>query len=289
MRHAIVEEYIKVIDAVRKNCTRPLTNIFLDTDQIAKIFASKECLLCSFDNAVFVLVPYHDSYYDILYFTSDYMYLKKALKSFKSCYNKNFVVRASVIGKEPVAGEVSSIFAEVEFALSKKIGRVSYTGPNKNKTAVKFLESFGEDSENFATPCFADVSDAQAVLDMLLEEFDMCGENVPELDEIEENILKSQVVVVKINDTLAAVNYFTIKNNIRFCIYEYSRKKFREAGLMFSLNIFIEKHIKKNNIKVTRSYGWRDLTKKRLIRIYAALGENFDGIYIYNHIYNGSV
>jgi len=289
LHRADIATFADAVDSLKKENRGVLSNVFLSISELADIFVKKECFISAFEETIIVLIPYHDKYFDLLFYTSTKEHLKNAMDIFtRVIYKHDFPVRISVIGVEPLTGEIASLLENFSFELSKKIGRVNFTS-SKNEAAEDFFSSFGKDKRKGGvkvSPSFADLDDAQAVLDMLLEEFDLCSENIPELDAIRENIRKKNVVVAKKHGEIIAICYFTIKNRIRFCIYEYTRKEYRGAGVMFYLNNFVEKYFKKNNIKLARSYGWRDVNKKRLIKIYRALGENFDGVYIYNLIFN---
>lgn len=291
MQKITFETYAQLVDSFRKKCITPYTNIYLTAQDISEIFIKKECLFFTIEGTLFILVPYHKFYYDLLFYTISYEALNKSLQVFiKQIYNNQLPIRASLIGKEPSIGELSSIFEKYMFHMSKKLGRINYNNTSaKNEAAQEFFQSFKENNKNASksiNPMFAAPEDAQAVLDMLLEEFDLCGENVPELEAIKENIEKKQVVIAKKDNNIIALHYFTIKNKIRMGIYEYVKKDFRGSGVMFYISNFIENYLKDNNIQITRVCGWRDITKKRLIKVYKSLGENFDGVYIYNLIFS---
>lgn len=295
MEKCLLNNYIKAIDFIHEENGRYITNNFFNFNEIKDILNKKDCFFYDFCSTFFLIIPYHNVYYDLIYYSKGKEYLYKDILYFINNYDYEYPVRASIIGKEPVTGNISELFEKSGFKLVKKLGRVVFDSV-KNDNVVSFVNSFSDiqgnyeesinvkDEKNAMIPVFAKPSDADNILEMLLEEFDMCGENVPELNEIIENIKKNQVAIIKKDNLIIAVNYFNIKNKIRFCIYEYVRKEFRKNSPMFILNNFIDKYIDKNG-GIRRSYGWRDVSKKRLIRVYQSLGERFDGVYIYNHVF----
>lgn len=295
MKKMLIKRYIHAIDSIYAEKWQYITNNFFHFNEMKDILNKKDCFFCDCGTTFFLIIPYHNAYYDLIYYSKGKEYLYKDISCFINNYDYEYPVRASIIGKEPVTGSISELFEKSGFKLVKKLGRVVFDSV-KNDNVVSFVNSFSdiqdnceedinvEDEQNGMIPVFAKLSDADNILEMLLEEFDLCGENVPELNEIIENIKKNQVAVIKKDNLIIAVNYFNIKNKIRFCIYEYVRKEFRKNSPMFILNNFIDKYIDKNG-GIRRSYGWRDVSKKRLIRVYQTLGERFDGVYIYNHVF----
>ena len=180
-------------------------------------------------------------------------------------------------------------------ALSEKktVGKVT-SGTTVNKYAEYFYQT---NNKNYSENCysdsklndiivaFPDVSEAKEIFEILCEEFDLIEDNIPEPEQIIKDIESRFVAVIKKDNKIIAISYNQIKNRIRSCIYEYVRKDFRAGGIMFSLNHFINKYFFEHE-NIIRTYGWRDVTKKRLINVYRALGETFTGIYTTYLIFN---
>lgn len=296
MKRCDIRAYSDAIDAIHKRALRQISNIFLNHAGVEELLNKKSCHLVVYDATLFLLVPYHNTYYDLLFYSTSLEDLARSVKELKEVYDTKWPLRVSIVGKEPLSGELSKIFEENGFTLEKKLGRIVYD-QKANSAALEFFNSFLEDNETggkrkhnkkseYSSPFtakFADEDEAKAILEMLLEEFALCGENVPELEDIRDNIRKGHVAILKKGETIVAVNYYTIKNKIRSCIYEYVRKEFRKNSPMFILNNFVDVHLVENE-EINRSFGWRDVSKKRLIKAYQTLGERFDGIYIYNHL-----
>lgn len=302
MQKAYPSLYVDIFNNLNNKNSIKITNNFFTTNEIFNIFDKKECFIFNTNSSIFILIPYHNKYYDLIYCSINIDKFYHDINSFINIYNSKYLIRASVLGKEPIVGNISKLFLNSGFVLNKKLGRVTFDA-QKSDNAVFFVNSFqelsdvnndedkyiGYDKNNIYNSSlkisFAKISDAEEILKMLLEEFDMCGENVPELKDIKENIEKRQVAIIRKDNVIIAVNYFNVKNKIRYCIYEYVRKSFRSNSMMFFLNNFVNNHLNEVG-QIVRTYGWRDVSKHRLIRAYQALGERFDGVYIYNHIYN---
>lgn len=284
----------KKIDEIRSKNPFALGNIFLNYNEIHDIFKKKECLFLQDDNAIFILIPYHNTFYDILYTALNDEALKHIIDNFKLLYDRKLKVRVSIVGKEDKAESVVSIFAERGFYLGKKLARTLSRKTNKEVHDVisslslsSKLAGAQSDKLTDENVSFAVAGDEKEILSLLLEEFDPSDDNIPELEAISENINKKQVVVIKDNGAIVCLHYFEIKDGKYYGIYDVTRKEYRGEFLFFAIPKFLDQYFIKNNIVINRSYGWRDTANKRLMK-YAILNNQIpDGIYIYNMKWDG--
>lgn len=277
--------YFELIDLVRRSNASCTTNIFVNAHELLDTLKKQKTFMLRQDNqALFIFVRYNDTYYDLLYICASETYEKLAeTTSFLNFIKKlDLPVRVGITGTYDKINTESIIFEQCGFIRNKTVGKITFNA-RKNEYAEHFVNTAiaqspeSDDMDNLVIT-FPDVSDAKEIFDLLCEEFDLIDDSVPGPDEIAEDIKKKFVAVIKKNDRIIAVNYYRIKNRIRSCIYEYVRKEFRTNGTMFLLNNFVNKHIAEHE-NVIRTYGWRDVTKKRLINVYRALGETFCNVY----------
>lgn len=282
------DTYIEKVNEVRKSCLRPLTNIFLSASGAADLLEQKSCEFYTHKDTFLAFVPYHDKYFDVLYCAASSDKLANTLATFIKSYDKRFSLRIAVIGLSQIVNDISTKLENIHIPLAKKIARVSFTN-TKKKFAKEFFSEFAVEKEFYASKGiqveYAREEDSKEILTLLLSEFDVYTENIPELSTIIENINDKHVVIARFNNHIIAINYFNINNNIRHCIYEFVVPEFRKIQLMLYINNFVEINLI-NKITITRTYGWRDMGNKRLIKAYKALGEKFEGVYIYNHLYD---
>lgn len=289
MLTAVSSHYLELIDSVRRNNRSCSTNIFLNAHELLDTLKEHETLLFQLNcQAVFLFVRYHNSYYDMIYVCSTEIFPKLAENPlFLEFIRKtDLPVRVGITGGYDKINEDAEIFKQCGFTQNRTVGKVSFNAP-KNEYAEHFINTSSflaakknenDTPNNNLVIAFADIADAREIFELLCEEFDLIEDSVPELDQIESDIKKKFIAIIRREGKIIAVNYYRIKNRIRSCIYEYVKKDFRTNGTMFLLNNFVNKHIAENE-NVIRTYGWRDITKKRLINVYRALGENFCNIY----------
>ena len=282
-------QYLERIDAVRRENASCFTNIFLNTHELLETLKKKKTKLLQLENhALFIFIRYHDTYYDMYYVCSKETYQKLPLMdSFRNFIKElDLPVRIGISGTYDRINEDSKIFEQCGFVRNKTVGKVT-SNATVNEYAKHFWNTsnpFISDNDNAKTfsddlvVTFADISDVQEIFDMLCEEFDLIEDSIPEPDQILEDIKKKFVAIIKKDNSIIAIHYYRIKNRIRSNIYDYVKKNYRANGTIFILNNFVNKYVAEHE-NVVRSYGWRDITKKRLINAYKALGETFCNVY----------
>ncbi len=253
-----------------------LTNMMLDSYKLREVLQQKQCFFFYAENCLFILIPFHNSHYDVLYLATDEQALKNAIVEFLASYKEKKILRLSVIGKEPMAEKTANLFVENGFTLGKCLARTTVSGESfKAKKAISDLVD--EDIQ----VGFAKEEHAEQILDILLENFDISSDNIPELEEIRTNIKKNQIVAIIINNQVASFIYYEIINNMLFSYYDVTRKEYRNRFLLLYIGNFLADYFKEKQ-KVKRAFAWRDKANKRLIK-YAALNNEFpDGVYLYN-------
>lgn len=302
MEQATVSTVMQKIDTIRSSNPFALSNI-MDYQTLSNAIEKKECFIVQHDLAILILIPYHNLYYDILYCADNADTLKIIINIFKSIYDKDYYVHVGIIGKENHVISISNIFKECCFTLTKKYARM-YTIINKKSKASEANVYFNGNKKPVAKKTdviskpsskvthkyitsFAHDGEEDQILSLLLEEFDISDETVPELDTIREHIKNKQIIVVKHIDNIVALLYFEIKNKTYYGIFEMSKKEYRHEFLMYYIYEFRLNYFNKNKMVFNRFVGWRNKENKRLMK-YSALNNEFpDGIYIYNLKWNG--
>jgi hypothetical protein len=278
MRLATINDFIDCADTLKGKYRRPLSNIFLSADKLRQLFETRHCLLHSLEASLFLLIPYHDSYYDFLYVSVNKDSLRNDLKNFLSVYDGAFTLRASITGKEPSTGEIATVFDESGFVLCKRLARMRVD--SESPLVKQLLKDQREEQVDYAC-----IDEAKEISEMLFEEFDLLGDNIPELSAIIKNIEARQVFVIKRDERIGAIYYIRIHNGQYFGIYEITRKEYRDEFLSLKFSDFLYHHFQRLPIRPTRFYGWRDTANKRLMEFSRLLHQIPDGVFIYNMAY----
>jgi hypothetical protein len=281
MHEASILSFTQSADALKEKYRRWLSNVFLDADKLRQLLENRHCLLHSSEASLFLLIPYHDFYYNFLYVSANKEALCKDLKSFLQDYDHSFTLRASITGKEPPTGEVATIFEESGFALAKRLARV------RADSESSFVKQLLKDQPKERVE-YANAGDAEEISEMLFEEFDLYGDNIPETSEIIENIEARQVLVIRKNKRIGALHYFSIQNGQYFGIYDITRKAYRDEFLSLKFGHFLHHHIRRLAVRLTRVYSWRDTANKRLMAYAQQCKQTPDGVFIYNMVYKPS-
>jgi hypothetical protein len=289
MRKATLDSYRTMTDVLKIRHGRLLTNIFIDINKIKALLQNKKCLFYSTNDSLIIMIPYHNHYYDCLFQSASLVALERDITECMDVYQGKLCLRFSIIGKEPQTGGIAALIEKCGFKLGKKLARMI---PKKlvDEKVMHAWASLGDrndrndrnddNEDNEIKAEFAKPEDAKEILDLLLAEFDILADNLPELESIVENIKKKQVIIVKLNDKIAAFHYFAIENNIRSGIYDVTHKDFRNYNLQNIIYDFLML-----NVNCKRIYSWRDTANKRLLKYSKLLGSEPDGVYIYNMIW----
>lgn len=282
MQAATFEDFCTVYDALKTNMRCTISNIFLDRHNLCKLLKRKHCLQYVTENSIFLLIPHHGVYYDCLYLAKDKESMAASLGELLSLYGDTLPIRCSIIGKEPSAGELSQLVEEKGFALIKKLLRMKLAAPEPK--ILEAMRSYAE--ENRGQMSFAREEDAEEILSILLDNFDPVGDNLPELQDIRDHIARKNVAVLRQGDQIASLHYFFIQHNTLHALYDVTRKEYRGGnGFFMALAVFVHDHFLARDIRCTRVLGWRDATKKKLLKHARKSNQISDDIVIYNMLW----
>lgn len=279
MQHATFEQFSAAHDALKARVRCTLTNLFQDGHELRVLLAEKKCLLHTAEKSLFLLVPYHDAYYDLLYLAADAPTLEDGLRELLKAYTEPLALRGSCIGREPQAGDMAEIFRSQGFALTKKLLRMRATPPPQ-----KILDAMRPYAEEYRDcMSFAGPEDAEEIFALLKEEFDIVADNLPELESIRQNILKKGVAVLRWENTIASLMYFQKHKNTIHGLYDVTRRQYRRQGFFMALVIFLKDHDEPR--QKLRVYGWRDAARQKLVKYAKENNQLPDGIVIYNMLW----
>lgn len=279
MQSSKFQDYIAACDTLKARHRCKLSNIFLDNYGLHQKLTQKDCQLHATSGALFLLIPYHsNAYYDCLYLAADADRLNEGLESLLGNIHLDQDIRASIVAKEPMAGGLAGMFQHQGFELTKKLIRTQSTqaAPARLKAMGMFAEEY-QDCMSFAI-----LQDAEEILEILKENFDLVADNIPELEAIRENILQKQVVVLRQDGKIASLRYFRFINNTYHGLYEVTREEYRNGAFYMALMFFAFEHFEALGKQNVRSLGWVDASREKLWKHYQKIDRFADGVVIYN-------
>jgi len=284
MKPALYTEFSDIYDKLKLSYQCKVSNIFFDSKTLQSIIKNKNCLLHTTNRSVFLLIPYHNIYYDCIYLSIDKNSLREDINNIISNFPENFSCRASIIGKEPYAEEGSSCFKYNGFILTKKLIRMRL-----NRASSDIIEIMRPYEQEYrACMSFAKIDDAEEILKILKEEFDIVADNIPEIEKIRNDIKNRQIVILKKDNQIASLQYFNFYNNTLHSLYDVTRKEYRREGFFMALAVFVDDYFTALGKKNVRALGWRDAAKQKLVKHARKSNQHPDGVVIYNMLWTPS-
>ena len=282
MQAATFEDFSVAYDALKTNARGTVSNIFLNRYNLCELTESKHCLQYVTENSIFLLIPTHDIYYDLLYISKDKESMSTSLAKLLSEYRSALPMRCSIVGKEPLAGELSQLFEKKGFRLIKKLLRMRLAEPE-----TKILEAMRPYAEEYRGQIsFAHEKDAEEILSILLDNFDPAGDNLPELQSIREHIASKNIAVLKKDGKIVSLHYFSVQNSTLHALYDVTRKEYRGGnGFFMALAVFVHDYFLAQGKRHTRLLGWRDAARQKLLKHARKSNQIPDGVVIYNMLW----
>lgn len=253
----------------------------VDIKKIEEDLNKKNCLLFCNDETAILLIPIFDYYDCFLFFSDDKQLIddfqnllhldifKHKIIKLSFCDNRNFV-NVTILEK----------LLNIGFTVKNKIAR--FNSDNNYELVSKLYALVPEEYKKVE---YANVEDAQEILELMKGDFDTIKDNIPELDDIKANIAGKQVLCVKHNNQIVSFHYFKVVNNIYYGLFDFTRREYRQFFVFFAIANYVENLEKTNQTKYQRKYGWRDIDNKRTNKFAHLNKEKEDGVMICNLIY----
>lgn len=261
MEKVTIERYVQLLDALKRKSVRIIFNNFMHTAELAALFEEKSCYVYAYDASFFLLIPYHNTYYEVVYFSVDAQTLSQDLQALCSEYPQSKPFRLSVVEKMLHSSGVVEAAKAAGFATVKVLERrEAGEGDAKKKAAMAaFLADVSTEKIEFATH-----KDAPAILALLQEEFDLYADNIPELAALEKSISKNEIIIARDGDKIIFTHIFENKNNLIKGFYDVVAKGYRDTGIFYSFLKFASDN--EMDLQYVRFYDWRDINNKKLTK-----------------------
>lgn len=270
--------YFETLNGLKMTRRIPLTNNLYDSATLAELLASKpDARLFVSDAALLLLLPRHGQYDELLFHGAGIDSLRGLLGRYLESPDFIRPVSVRVSAKGPVLSDYDQLFTGLGLIAGKKLGRTCIRGwTGKNYRLAMSLADDRLKETRFAAP-----GEEGEILAILRATFDVMDEGVPELDEIREAINNKNVIVVDVDGRIGCVAYYSLENNIYRGLFDATLPAYRKDFIYLNTLKFFANYKKAANLVIKKSYGWRDLSKKRLVRFAKNLEQQLDGVCLY--------
>ena len=276
----LLNQYAACYARIKAGAPAFVSNIFQNAEELAAIFINKPCKLVANDQFLFIFIPRHDSFYELLFACASPEIMGEAVKNIRAIFPVAMPIRVSLAGREPSVGNLATIFLENGFTLAKKLLRTRLGLPSESIRQAMAI--FAQEHSPYLG--FAKSGDEGEIMEILKQSFDPIGDNLPEIDEIRERIAKRQIAVLRKDHAILSLRYYSLSStNILHSYYDVTRPEYRGGnGYFMALCHFVQETLGQGGIHVKRALGWREEAKKKLVKHAKKSNEQPDGIVIYN-------
>jgi len=279
-----IGKYTKAYARIKQAHRQTITNIYHDAQRMQVILKAPTSKLFVYDDCLCILHLQHERFYDLFYLAKDAASLEHGLQALHKAYaeslQKERPIRCMIAGKDKETNAPCQALCNAAFPFHKKLIRRRIL-PFTDKD-VKLLEHF-TDNQPLTMIEFAQGQDLKEIYSQFCEEFDMYGDNIPEIHAIKENIEKGQVLVIRKDGKIAFIHYFYIINAIYYDYFELTHTAYRQETFYFYYLLYRHMYLQERNIK--RLYEWRDAANTRLVKMPLVKYADDESIYITFHLY----
>ncbi|SBW03759.1 hypothetical protein KL86DPRO_20198 [uncultured delta proteobacterium] len=263
---ATFEEFITAFDAVKRSSNPLVSNVFFYTSHLKSVILGKKCLLYSYDDCLFLLIPRHGIYNDCLYAACSVASLERRLKQLMhepECSGKP--LRILLIGKDAAIRPLYGPLSACDFEDLGKL--VKLTKPQVLEYMKNPLQEAASQAE------FAVKDDAEKILERLKTEFDLYSDNIPELETIAMDAEKRHIAIIRKDNTIISLFYFHIQNMTFIDDYSWCSVKYRGTGIFKDIYTFVMQNLRTRCPAIRNATVFRPLTNKPSLAIAAHSGE----------------
>lgn len=253
-----IQEIKDAITQVKEMGDEWYTNYYI-ADEVARSWIEKKQLRFFESKKTAFLLRQRGSFYLLYYFSSSIKNFSSSLRSLLGATKATFSV--DILHKAD-SGGVEEIFLHAGFEKRVRLYRMRLS---------KHTSAKGKLPE----PCYAERQDAGVIYTMLHQQFDEFCEQIPDIDEIEAAIAKSQILVIKERDML--VSFFWLERAGRTVLWRYwlTNPQYR-AGSM--AGIILLRQVMALHSDVMQTLLWVREDNPKVIRAHEKNGFQMDGL-----------
>ena len=233
-----------------------LTNFYVDDGRLEHWTRKGQAYYCATEQSLLFLRQ-RQGFWQLYLTTSNVQDLSGCLRSLTSCADDIFVT--DILGEAPAMRETLLANKWQPYLALQRIVKLNPPGQAATPVADEFYARPGEE---------------QQIMDMLAEDIDPFGEQVPDLDEIAERIAAREELVIrdKATSELKAFFSFIRQGSTVTGRFLVTRRKYREEGWGVDLSdMYFALHA-----DARRILGWVREDKKRNLKLYELQGYRKD-------------
>ena len=256
-----ISDVIKAVDTIEENGKERFTNL-LANDVILSSWINKKQITAYFTPTNIFIFRQRPCGKRLYFYSSNLENLRDDLKHCLSAESE--VIVSSILERGDISGlKIRNIFNQAGFEHCAKIRRMSkldFSGYTKN-----------------ADVHFAKIQDTSQIAEILEEYFDQLIDEIPDRDEIENEIRSNSIIVMRMpeSDKIASFISFEKKGHTVWLKYIVSRKECRSKAFYgrLILNEFLSMFS-----DVYRSILWVNEVNERAINLYLSSGYKFEDV-----------
>lgn len=263
------DELIRKIDVLRHGNKGFITNSFFPARQLAALVRSGGITIKMSSDTVIILAE-EEQMVRLYFYASDIDSLRQLPLMIPLHIGKTIIL--DIIGKNPGAEILSNELEKHNFCSYSELIRMK----RKNEEEMPV---------NNSDVVYAGADDADEIMEILYEEFDVFISRLPTIHKLEEAISNREVTIVRQQGLLAGLAYFEKPGEKLKYLYQIVvRNAFRGTGIIDDLLIYTFK----NTPKDTVFQLWAETKNEHAINKYRKYGFAPDGLVDYIMLYKGN-
>ncbi|MCL2508540.1 MAG: GNAT family N-acetyltransferase [Oscillospiraceae bacterium] len=250
------ETYTRLLNDFKRANRGCITNMYLLRDALENALSGRNMAAQS-EGCLLLLVLVHGTYWRVYYTAKDAGILRSALADLTAVPFGHQPLICDIVGKREKVTEEAEIFQECGFIIRRKMARSDTT----KRRMAKYPKKFAEDVE------FARAEDAPEILVMLKDEFDVYSQQLPDLDDLLEEIAQQGAIVVRRDGRVAAFELFQINGAVFWGRFAYTKEAYRKEFLYMKIAEFARELMEAQGVKKVVSWVDEDNTALQRNRI----------------------
>lgn len=253
-------EIQEAIEEIKEAADEIYTNYFLSAEKLNSWILKEQLYFCR-DKSTMALFYVRDEYVQVYFWSNNAESLEASLAQITEKLDMPLLVDVIYRDSDEGVAPLFDILNKCGFQKHMSLRRMSMVNKELKTPDIGDIE-------------FAQKKDAQELQDILFQNFDVYGEQIPDIDEIEQAAENQDVIICKKDDVIAAFLWTEHVGKTSIIRYWIARPEFRSAGIGFN----VYRQTIKRESSVRRIILWVREDNPTAIRLYTLNGFSFDGM-----------
>lgn len=237
------------------------TNFFLSFDKLTSWIIKKRVLICS-DSSTILVIYVREEYAQIYFWSNDLNGLELLLMHVVNHIDMTFLVDMVYKDVEWLNDKIFFILDKCGFSKHMTLERMSKVNMPDDVGEIKGIE-------------FAEKEDAQEIQDILFQNFDIYGMQIPDIEEIEQASINHDIIISREGTTIAALFWTEHIGQTSHFRYWIARPECRATGLY---GYYVYMQTLNREARARRIILWVLDNNKEVIDSHKLQGFSFDGL-----------